>query len=166
MDLKNRLRQYYSNSYLNSPKMKSNLSKSLVKYRHSNFKLVILEYCLKKKDILSQEQYFLDLLKPEYNILKVAGSPLGSKHTEETNALMSALKLGIKKSEQHKLSMSHSNPNKITIEVTDLETNISTTYHSIHAAARHLGFRQSIISMYFKRNQIKLFKGRYIFTKL
>jgi hypothetical protein len=32
VELKNRLRQYFNNSYLNSPKMKSNLSKALLKY--------------------------------------------------------------------------------------------------------------------------------------
>jgi group I intron endonuclease len=45
----------------------------------------ILEYCEKVKAvILSKEQFYLDLLKPEYNILKVAGSSLGYKHTVET----------------------------------------------------------------------------------
>jgi group I intron endonuclease len=45
--------------------------------------------------ILEREQYYLDSLKPQYNILKVAGSPLGTKHSEETKAaLMSIRKLG------------------------------------------------------------------------
>jgi hypothetical protein len=79
---------------------------------------------------------------------------------------MSTLKLGIMKSEQHKLSLSHSNPNNIKIQVTDLETNVSTTYHSIHTAARALNIPQSRISMYFIRNQKKPFKGRYIFKKI
>jgi hypothetical protein len=42
-----------------------------------------------RKLILEREQYYLDLLKPEYNILKVAGSSLGFKHSEESRALRS-----------------------------------------------------------------------------
>ena len=33
--------------------------------------------------VLSREQYYMDLLQPEQNILKIAGSSLGYKHTEE-----------------------------------------------------------------------------------
>jgi group I intron endonuclease len=59
----------------------------LVKYGHSTFKLEILEYCeADRLIILEREQYYIDLLKPEYNILKIAGSPLGYKHTEESLA--------------------------------------------------------------------------------
>jgi len=40
---------------------------------HSNFKLEILEYCeADRLIILEREQYYIDLLKPEYNILKIA----------------------------------------------------------------------------------------------
>lgn len=34
----------------------------------------------------------MDLLKPEYNILKIAGSSLGFKHTEETMAILKGRK--------------------------------------------------------------------------
>ena len=52
------------------------------------------------------------------------------------------------------------------IEVTDLEEKTTTTYNSISEAARALNFPPAMISMYFKRNQVKPSKGRYIFTKL
>jgi group I intron endonuclease len=45
--------------------------------------------------ILSREQYFLDSLEPKYNILKVAGSLLGYKHTQETLAKLSEANKGI-----------------------------------------------------------------------
>jgi hypothetical protein len=49
--------------------------------------LDILEYCEKVKTvILKSEQYYIDLLKPEYNILTKAGSSLGYKHTEVIRA--------------------------------------------------------------------------------
>lgn len=46
------------------------------KYGHENFTLEILEYCL-KDELLTRENYYFDLLKPEYNILKHAYSLLG-----------------------------------------------------------------------------------------
>lgn len=38
---------------------------------------------------MAREQYYLDKLKPKYNILKIAGSSLGYKHTSITKAKMS-----------------------------------------------------------------------------
>jgi group I intron endonuclease len=61
---------------------------ALLKHGYSNFSLDILEYC--EVDILiEREQYYLDILKPEYNILKAANSRIGSKHSLNTRALMS-----------------------------------------------------------------------------
>ena len=68
------------------------LSTALIKYGYSNFSLEILEYCAPEKAI-EREQYYLDLLKPEYNILRIAGSILGYKHSEETIA---KLKMNLK----------------------------------------------------------------------
>lgn len=60
---------------------KSPIFSSIRKHGLSDFSLEILKYCNLVKCI-KWEQYYIDLLKPEYNLLKVAGSPLGSKHTE------------------------------------------------------------------------------------
>ena len=57
----------------------SAIHKALLKYGYSNFSLDILEYC-DKADLFAREQYYIDLLKPEYNMLQVAGSSLGYKH--------------------------------------------------------------------------------------
>jgi len=70
MSLGDELTIYYS---LNSLKIKVRGSiiiyRALLKYGYSNFSLEILEYCgsnvLKKR-----EQYYINILKPEYNILK------------------------------------------------------------------------------------------------
>ena len=37
-----------------------------------------------KEDLLAREQFWIDNLKPEYNVLLVAGSNLGYHHTDET----------------------------------------------------------------------------------
>jgi len=65
-----------------------------LKYGYSNFSLDILEYC--ESDILiKREQYYTDLLEPKYNILKVAGTILGFKHSEATKVKMSINNTGI-----------------------------------------------------------------------
>lgn len=50
------------------------------KHGLQEFKLEILEYC-DKIVTLEREQFYLDKLKPEYNLLKKAGSPFGFRHT-------------------------------------------------------------------------------------
>ena len=54
-----------------------------------------------KEDLLEREQFWIDNLKPEYNILLVAGSNLGYHHTEETKQKISNSTKGVKKSESH-----------------------------------------------------------------
>ncbi|RUP52129.1 hypothetical protein BC936DRAFT_140584 [Jimgerdemannia flammicorona] len=58
---------------------------ALLKYGYANFSLEILEYC-EVANVLSREQYWMDTLNPEYNILSTAGSSLGCKRSEETKA--------------------------------------------------------------------------------
>lgn len=62
------------------------LHNALLKYRgnaFNNFNLEIIEYC-NKEDVIIREQYYFDLLQPEYNILQLAGSSLGFKHSKAT----------------------------------------------------------------------------------
>ncbi len=47
------------------------------------FDFRVLEYC-EKVDLIKREQCWMDLLQPEYNICKTAGSSLGRKHTTES----------------------------------------------------------------------------------
>jgi group I intron endonuclease len=89
-NIANRLSIYYSRkTMLNKVNSRTSIIYSaLLKHGYDNFSLDILEYCV--IDILiEREQYYLDLLKPEYNILKAANSRMGSKHSLKTRALMS-----------------------------------------------------------------------------
>ena len=54
-----------------------------------------------KDNLLMREQFWIDNLKPAYNILPVAGSNLGYQHTEETKQKISNSTKGVKKSESH-----------------------------------------------------------------
>jgi hypothetical protein len=57
---------------------------------------------------LKREQYYLDTLNPEYNILKTAGSLKGFKHSLKTKKYLSKLKLGTFLTKAHKLKLLHS----------------------------------------------------------
>jgi len=75
--------QYFNIKYITRTSKSSNICRALLKYGYSAFQLEILEYCETSLVIL-REQYYIDLINPEYNILKVAGSLFGYKHYPET----------------------------------------------------------------------------------
>lgn len=71
IDLRKRFIRYFNISYLNSRK-ELVISRALIKYGYSNFSATILEYC--DESLLDlREQYYFDILKPNYNIQKIAG---------------------------------------------------------------------------------------------
>lgn len=72
------------------------LQRSYNKYGKDNFVFEIIEHCIKDKiRLLSLEQKYIDLLKPQYNCAPVAGSPLGLKRTKETCKKLSDAKKGV-----------------------------------------------------------------------
>jgi group I intron endonuclease len=102
LNLSKRVGDYYKKSELNrNPRP---IHAALLKYGYENFSLEILEYC-KADELIVREQYYLDLLLPEYNILTEAYSLLGFKHSPENIAKFKLKKI----SEEHKdiLSLTH-----------------------------------------------------------
>jgi group I intron endonuclease len=99
IDLGARLLSYYSLRNL----MRENMViyKALLKYGHSKFSLEILEYC-DQNCVIKREQYYIDFLKPKYNILKIAGSFVGYKHTPEALEKLRLLGIGRKHYEEAK----------------------------------------------------------------
>jgi len=93
VNLGQRFSCYYNYKFISNPRFKMLIYKAILKYDYSNFTLEILEYCEPEKCI-EREQYYIDLLQPEYNFLKTAGSLLGYKHTKETLAKLSAANVG------------------------------------------------------------------------
>ena len=65
----------------------SYLQNAYNKYGKEKFRFSVIEYC-SIEDLLCKEQYYIDALSPEYNVLKVAGSPTGYKHTDESKKKM------------------------------------------------------------------------------
>jgi group I intron endonuclease len=57
------------------------------------FDFMLLEEC-DRADLLTREQHYMDALKPEYNICRVAGNTLGVLHTPASRAKMSAANIG------------------------------------------------------------------------
>jgi len=134
------------------------IARALIKYGYSNFQLEILEYC-EPSNCIDREQYYIDLLKPEYNILKTAGSKLGSKHSVETRNKISLSLIGNKRSVGGPRSL-------IPCIVLDVTTNVSTRYKSVTLAAEGVGSSPKAVRKYLKKNSEKPFKKKYIITKL
>nr|YP_010608762.1 hypothetical protein PNX16_mgp009 [Drechslerella dactyloides]WAN89842.1 hypothetical protein [Drechslerella dactyloides] len=92
-DLAKRFIKYFNLSYLKNRESLV-ISRALIKYGYSNFTLEILEYC-DITNLTEREQYYIDKLNPKYNTLKLAGSSLGYKHSEETKLKISKSLKGI-----------------------------------------------------------------------
>jgi group I intron endonuclease len=74
------------------------------------FKILInCEVC----ELLTIEQQFIDSFKPKYNVLKLAGSPLGCKRTEESKRNMSIAQKGKIVTEETKRNMSIAQTGKV-----------------------------------------------------
>ena len=150
MYLRKRLGEYFNANFL-AKYNNMYIYRALFKHGYSNFKLEILEYC-DPSMLLERENYYLKLLKPEYNILQVPGSSLDRKLTQEQKKC-------------HNLSQSSEGTWKYKI----VKTNTTTVYNSVNAAARALNIYERRISEYFFRvenGSTKPYKGRYVFRKI
>jgi len=153
VNLQVRFKDYFSVGYLKRQLLqgRSIIYSSLLKNGFENFNLEILEYCPPEK-CLEREDYYLELLNPKYNICSKAGSSLGRKTNEDAK-----MKLSIIAKKRKYIP----NPG-LKVQVTDLDTNVTSTYDSIRKAADAL---KSDIKTILRRekNQInKPYRGRYI----
>lgn len=121
IDLGRRLSVYFTNSFSVRNKTMV-ISRALAKHGHLNFSVGILEYC--QPDVrIERENYYFGLLKPEYNVLKVAGSPpIIQVHTTST-----------------RLKMSLSSGLAIAVKFKDIQENITLEFSSLKEAANELG---------------------------
>ncbi len=150
IDITKRLKVYFSIKWLENRLSKdtSRIYRALLKYGYVNFKLEILEYCDDdKKLLLNKEQYYMDKLVPEYNILKIAGSNLGFKHSSET----------LMKFQNRDLGTGYK-----TIVINKKNNHIKE-YNSIREAARHLNISNTTLLDYVNSN--KLLNNTYLITK-
>lgn len=148
INLSNRFRNYYSLAYLKREitKNKSMIYRALLKYGHSSFKLDILEYC-SPNVLIEREQHYFDQLKPEYNILKVAGSSFGFKHSEVT-----------------KFKIAANNAKAKSVIVTNNKTGEVKSFISIRRAAKFVNIDYSYLVKIIKTHEIYIGKI-YTITK-
>lgn len=159
------------------------ISKALLKYGYSNFTLDILEYC-DNNNVRLREQHYIDLLKPDYNILKIAGSSLGFTHSEETIAkfktrkrtpeekakLLEHLKIHNSSKEQRDKSrkrlLEYNKSKGQTVEVLDIISTETTVYSSLRQAAEAIGCVHRTIHLADKASKEKgvsrLVRKRYL----
>lgn len=188
ISLGGRFSNYYSIAFLKKrvKKGSSIIYNSLLKYGFNKFSLDILEYC-EPTTLIKREQYYIDVLKPEYNISKIAGSRLGTKQSEKTKQLISnasknriysdefkekmkiiaKLRLGKKSfffgkthtiETKNRLSLIKSLP----VKIMNIETNIVKYFPSNIEAAKYLGIGVSTLRRYKKKS--KILNRKYIIT--
>lgn len=176
--------------------LKSNQHHSIIlqraynKYGADAFRIFELEAFafVSKEKTLEREQYYLDLLKPKYNVSKIAGSNLGLTRTKEFKQKMSEMvkarhqvawnkgKKGYRKhSDETRLLMSKNSPRRKPssknladmiaktskkICQMDLEGNIIKIWDSIHQASRELPCSVTGLSLYLNGHRsLKTFKN-------
>lgn len=152
IDLSVRFYTYYSLGCL----AKSNrpIDRALLKYGFSSFSLEILEYC-KREQLLVREQHYMDNLSPQYNIVEMAGSTLGYKHTLESLEKMRNLVLSDEVIKIKALATENATASKrISIIVENIQTNVKTEYISLSEASRALGLSKSAFSQALINNKI------------
>lgn len=194
VDLTKRLRNYLATSYLSDFKHIMLIYKALLAHGFANFRLEILEYC-KPSLLIKREGYSIDLLKPylppprslrggEYNILKIAGSRLGTKHSEEVKAKIKAGALGrreevLAKNREHlkilnasqkqkdhlaklNASLEHIAIHAKPVVVINTDNGESVEYRSISQAAKNFNLHTETIRRCIKANKLLLNKYQII----
>jgi len=180
VNIKARLNSHYSN-------YRSNLllQQAFKKYGLENFSVQILEYC-DVTVLIDREQYYLNLLSPEYNISPTAGRTTGYKHTKKTIENMSLTRKGVnhplygkKHSVESLIRMKEAQLGKTTSEETRKKMSITKggsliylysveeitllrTFVSSYLAADYLKCSDTTVMKYAKSNYI--FKDQYILS--
>jgi hypothetical protein len=178
VDLSKRLSNYYKVSTLKT--WDNYISRALILHGYSSFSLTILEFVdisnlsLKesKNLILSREQFHLDLIfstdEPNtYNILKVAGSSLGFKHTFESLTKISKALSGRnnpsygRSGEKHPMFGKYKN---IFVYTLDSETGLILykSFENSLEAAKY--FNCTIRTIYYYLDKNKLYKKQWILS--
>jgi group I intron endonuclease len=117
-----RLNQYYYPSRLNTNQI---INRALLKYGHENFSLILLKLIENQndQDLKKLEQYYLNLLKPKYNILTKAYTSLGFKfnHSEAAKLKISQFRKNRMLSEDQKSKISNSLKGRVLSESTKIK---------------------------------------------
>lgn len=164
-NLGKRLAQYYNPGYMKYRVIRSRswIYNAILLHGHSAFRLEILEYC--STDVLNErEQYFIDTIQPEYNILKVAGSLRGFKHSETTKERLRVLNMGRIFSEKIRDKIRLGLFKGIKIMVKILKTGETKSFLSIRQAVKFMGIYPGYVSGQLKENKFYLGKEFLVYS--
>lgn len=167
-NLSSRFKQYFNYNHISYPTRNMIIYKALLKYGYAGFRLEILEYCSLEL-LLDREQFYFDMFSPDYNILKVAGSPLGYRHSEAAKKLISIwaknrevseftrdLKikalLGKSLDKEHIEKMRLGNILRKSVVVTNTETGENLEFASRTEAGKYLGLSRNTVKRYLLKN--------------
>nr|YP_008081986.1 GIY-YIG endonuclease family protein [Rhizoctonia solani]AGK45362.1 GIY-YIG endonuclease family protein [Rhizoctonia solani] len=171
VELSRRINLYLQNSWLDKH-TNMLIVKAINKYGIDNFSLFIVEFC-DVDDLLSRETFFITTTSPDYNIFKIAGSPLGFKHAPESILKIREAALGRTFSQETLERMSEAAKNRFqsgqpgsSLSVLDLQTGTTTEFQSIAEAARRLGLNRCAVTNRLNKENTNTFKykGRYVIT--
>ena len=97
-------------------------------------------------------------MKPEYNILKFAGSLKGFRHSEATLGLMRVSKLGYKHTDFAKLRIATASAQAQPVVVMNNKTGDNKKFTSVRKAAEFIGIHHSYVAKCIRKQ--KLYKGK------
>lgn len=177
-NLGSRFRAYFNPNQLKRANMY--IYNAMLKHGYSNFSLDILEYC-EPNALIKREQYYIDTLEPEYNILKIAGSTLGRVHSISTRKKISNSIKGINHPNYGKhhsyetrkalsakfLNRVHIMPKMkletklklslvtigVNVKIFDLQDKLIKEFSSINSAAKYYGVASSTINKAIKKSK-------------
>lgn len=107
VSLKKRHNDHFNSLASNKHKNK-HLQHAYNKYGKQHFKFEIIELVIDLNNLISREQFYIDTLKPHYNICIIANSSLGVKRTKAFKDKVSKSHIGLKPSIETRLKMSKS----------------------------------------------------------
>jgi hypothetical protein len=166
INLSLRFKSYFSISYLEREILKNQslIYRALLKNGYSNFRLEILEYC-DPDLVLEREQYYLNTLNLEYNILKTAGSLKGFKHSEATIEQIRKIKKesNRKQPEEERIRQVNSLLKGESTIVINRVTGESTSFISGREAAVFIGINQSALAKYISKQDFYLGRGFFVY---
>lgn len=139
----------YNRYHAHKTKLKSkkhhckHLESSYHKYGFDNFLFEVLEYC-SLLDVLDREQYYVDLLNPEYNKREIVSVNIGLEVTQETrNKISNTLKERYIKKEIKAYNQIHKFR---VVEQYDLDGNLLESYTNAKVVEIKYGFTSGNIS--------------------
>lgn len=173
INLYQRISRYFQPGYLNYVNHKNlPIIRALQKYKMKSFILVILEYT--PINLHKSEQYFIDLLKPAYNVMKIAGFRSGKKikkkpMSDEQKLILSKKKgvehhrYGIKHTEKTLILMRENHPKtKIVYQYLADKKTLVAKYNSLRQMEEQTGITRDYIVRSIKKNQ--LVHNKWFFT--